>query len=413
MRSMKGRRGYAPATQARAARAGLSVVVLLLLVVVTQAVDVTPPVCVASPVSGEATKNKAGKTDTASAAEAGAGRPRLSERETGGALQEGTDYVVVCKDAGAGGYEAFPDVCRVKDGRLLCVFYAGWEHESLPDDKHPNGGRICACYSRDEGKSWSAPTVVYDGPNDDRDPSVLQMTDGRILCNFFSSKPKKGGGDSTGLGTWLVISSNGGQTWSEPQCIAEGYYCSSPIRQYNDTYLLLGLYRADDKDANGAVTISKDSGVTWSKPADIDNGGLRLDAETDVIARPTTRDFYAIQRAEKESMRYSISADGGQTWSKSEPVGFAGHCPYLYRSPKGIIVCAHRNPNTSLHYSLDECKTWSDNVPVDSVDGAYPSMATLRDGNVLIVYYEEGKGSNIRARKFRIDREKGVTWKTW
>ena len=31
----------------------------------------------------------------------------------------------LCTDAGTGGYEAFPDVCRTKSGELLCVFYAG------------------------------------------------------------------------------------------------------------------------------------------------------------------------------------------------------------------------------------------------------------------------------------------------
>jgi hypothetical protein len=34
-------------------------------------------------------------------------------------------------------------------------------------------------------------------------------------------------------------------------------------------------------------------------------------------------------------------------------------------------------------------------------------MVGLRDGSVLIVYYEEGKLSNIRARKFSVT-EKGV-----
>ena len=57
-------------------------------------------------------------------------------------LIETGDFVYVCQDAGAGAYEAFPDVCRLNDGRLLCVFYAGWEHVSLPNETHPSGGRI-------------------------------------------------------------------------------------------------------------------------------------------------------------------------------------------------------------------------------------------------------------------------------
>jgi hypothetical protein len=46
---------------------------------------------------------------------------------------------------------------------------------------------------------------------------------------------------------------------------------------------------------------------------------------------------------------------------------------------------------------------------VDSVGGAYPSMVTLKDGSTLIVYYEEGTGSNIRAKRFMVTAE-GFTW---
>src|SRR5438132_1136428 len=61
----------------------------------------------------------------------------------------------IVTDAGAGGYQAFPDVCRLKNGDLFCVFYAGYGHISHPTDRLPRGGRICAIRSQDEGKTWS------------------------------------------------------------------------------------------------------------------------------------------------------------------------------------------------------------------------------------------------------------------
>ena len=64
-------------------------------------------------------------------------------------------FVYVCEDAGAGGYEAFPDVCRLNDGRLMCVFYAGYGHVALPNEQLPRGGRISYCLSSDEGRTWS------------------------------------------------------------------------------------------------------------------------------------------------------------------------------------------------------------------------------------------------------------------
>ncbi|HUW61956.1 MAG TPA: sialidase family protein [Candidatus Bathyarchaeia archaeon] len=318
-------------------------------------------------------------------------------------------FVHVCTDAGAGGYEAFPDVCRLADGRLMCVFYAGYGHVALPNEQLPKGGRVSYCLSADEGRTWSEAKTLYDGPDDDRDPSIAQLKSGRIICNFFSLRKKEGGSPPwDGLGSWMVKSDDGGKTWSAPQRIADDYYCSAPVRQLSDGRLILGVYAERDGQGWGAVTLSEDDGDTWGPVIDIDNGGMPLDAETDIIELKDGS-LYAAERGRGETMAWSVSKDGGKTWSVSVPFGFPGHCPYLHRAPGDIILMAHRLPATSLHYSLDECATWSENVPVDDVGGAYPSMVTLKDGTTLIVYYEEGDGSSIRAKRFRATRT-GIQW---
>jgi sialidase-1 len=321
--------------------------------------------------------------------------------------QEGNDFVYICRDAGAGGYEAFPDVCRLTDGRLMAVFYAGYGHVSLPNKQWPKGGRVCYSLSSDDGRTWTRARLLYDGPDDDRDPSIVQLKSGRLLCNFFSLR-KAEGKPWQGLGTWLVSSDDLGKTWSRPQRVSPDYYCSSPIRELPDGRLVLGLYREEKDESWGAVILSEDGGKTWGQPIDINNGGYKLDAETDVLPLKDGS-LYAIQREPGTTMCYSVSKDGGRTWSVSKPIGFPGHCPYLLRTKDDIIILAHRLPQTSLHYSLDECRTWSENVPVDDFGGAYPSMVNLKDGSVLIIYYEEGEGSNIRARRFRATPS-GIEW---
>jgi len=317
-------------------------------------------------------------------------------------------FVYVCRDAGAGGYEAFPDVCRLSDGRLMAVFYAGYGHVAMPNDELPKGGRICYATSSDEGRTWTEAELLYDSPDDDRDPSIVQLKDGRLVCNFFSlRKSDIPGKPWTGLGTWMVASEDLGKSWSKPRQLFDSYYTSTPIRELSDGRLILGLYRETAESAAGAVAVSDDGGKTW-KVVDIDNAGYRLDAETDVVELADGT-LYAAQRP---TMCYSVSRDRGDTWSVSEPIGFAGHCPYFLRTPEGMILLAHRVPSTSLHYSLDECKTWSENVLVDTVGGAYPSMVNLKDGSVLIVYYEEEAGSSIRAKRFRATKT-GIEWLTF
>jgi hypothetical protein len=323
-------------------------------------------------------------------------------------------FVHVCTDAGAGGYEGFPDVCRMKDGRLLCVFYASAGHLGLPSDKLPKGGRISYCTSSDEGKTWSAAAILYDGPGDDRDPSIAQLDDGRLICNFFSlarsSDPKQ---RFDVIGTFFITSDDAGKTWSRPMRLAPpDYYTAAPVRQLSNDLLMVGLYHATDSQANGAVTrldLRAGKNATWGPPVDIDSGGYRLDAETDVIELKDGS-IFAVQRGDgKTPMCWSISKDRGDHWSVSKSFGFLGKSPSLHRTNDGIILLGHRVPHTSLNYSLDEANTWSENILVDDVDGAATSMVNLKDGTVLIVYFEDGDGSNIRAKKFRATK-RGIEW---
>ena len=68
----------------------------------------------------------------------------------------------------------------------------------------------------------------------------------------------------------------------------------------------------------------------------------------------------------------------------------------------GEILLGHRLPLTALHISRDEAKSWQGPYPIDETPGAYPSTVELKDGTVLIVYYEEGEGSAVRARRFKV-----------
>ena len=330
------------------------------------------------------------------------------------------NYMIVCHDAGAGGYEAFPDVCRLQDGRLMCVIYASYHHIGLPKPELPKGGRIVACLSSDEGRTWSQPEVLFDSPDDDRDPSIVQLKNGRLICNFFSLRRNKGPDQPlldpyaepwTPLGTWIVTSDDAGKTWSDPTQLKSGpCFTSSPIRELSNGRLILGLYREADGKANGAVIFSDDAGKTWGEVVELDNRGLRLDAETDIVELSPGR-LLAAQRGSGDPLHWATTEDNGTSWAKSQPAAFTAHCPYLHRAADGVFVFGYRQVtgggkktvmNTAIRISRDGCQTWGDPLMVDDVVGAYPSMVNLKDGSILIAYYEEGAGCDIRAKRFRV-----------
>ncbi|MBM3901534.1 MAG: exo-alpha-sialidase [Verrucomicrobia bacterium] len=316
-------------------------------------------------------------------------------------------FVTVFSDGGAGRYEAFPDVCRLRDGRLQCITYASYTHVGVPSPEWPLGGRIVASWSSDEGRTWTPPETLLDTPVDDRDPSITQLRDGRLLCSFFTT-----------AGTLLTEAQGPSGPWSSPRLIGPRLGVSTPVRELSDGTLILGVYFEDAQTAHGATLRSLDHGRTWEPPAPIDSRGQFLDAETDVIELKDGGLLAALRGGKGAPMNLSRSQDRGAHWIPAEPLGFVGHCPYLHRAPGGEIVLAYRQPvagetrGTALRVSRDEGRSWSEATRIDPVIGAYPSIVNLRDGSLLIVYYEEGEGSDIRARRLRIegDTVKDIGW---
>ena len=306
-------------------------------------------------------------------------------------------YKVISRGKASGPYQAFPDACRLQNGDILCVFYAGYGHVSKPNAEWPKGGRVCMVRSSDEGRTWRKPEVLYDDEADNRDPHIAQMSDGTLICSFFSPK----------VGAQITRSRDGGKTWEEKaQTVVAGWPCSAPVREMPDGTYILGIYYEQGGKAWGGVTRSTDRGRTWSEPIPIGKeSGAYLDAETDVILL-NDGSLFAALRSSKVNMYYAASRDLGLTWSPAQDIGFKGHAPHFTRLSAGEILLTHRVPSTALHVSRDECKTWAGPYVLDTVGGAYPATVELKDGTVLAIYYEEGEGSAIRALRFRLKTER-------
>lgn len=308
---------------------------------------------------------------------------------------------VISRGQAAATYQAFPDVCRLRNGALLAVFYAGYGHVSLPRENFPRGGRICSVTSTNEGRTWSSPRILFDGPHDDRDPHIAQLSDGTLICSFFTYRPQAD--SQVRCDTSVVTSRDGGETWdTEAKVVAAEWPSSAPVRELPDGTCILGVYREDAGTAYGGIIRSTDQAQTWSAPIPIGKGSnVRLDAETDfVLLKDGT--LYAALRGDRTNMHYATSSDLGLSWSNVRDIGFAGHCPHFTRLGTGEILLAHRLPQSSFHVSRDDGHSWQGPYLIDQRIGAYPSTVELRDGSVLVVYYQEGQNSAICARRFQL-----------
>ncbi len=337
-------------------------------------------------------------------------------------------YKVISKGRVSGTYQGFPDICRSQTGELLCVFYAGYSHLSLPAPDFPKGGRICMVRSDDDGNSWGDPTLVYDDINDNRDPHIAQLSDGTLICTFFSITLKNDPVHWTPelnkpldelasiIGVQMVRSKSHGERW-EPTLttIVPGWASSAPVRELKHGTCMLGLYQEDAKTGTawGGVIKSKDFGRKWELPVPIGRTNkLYLDAETDVIQLKNGW-LLAALRSSRGNLYFSRSRDNGKSWSTPKDAGFQAHSPHFMRMKNGTIVLSHRIPNTAVHISIDDGKTWLGPFTIDdTAPGAYPSTVELRDGSVLIVYYTEGEHSEIRARKFHVNKD-GIALAYW
>ncbi|MEO5997372.1 MAG: sialidase family protein [Chitinophagaceae bacterium] len=343
-------------------------------------------------------------------------------------------YKIISYGGTAGVYQAFPDACRLKNGDIVAVFYSGGAHVTYPSDKYPKCGRICLVRSKDEGRTWSLPVTVYDDEFDNKDPHISQMSDGSLVCTFFTTKfgkpiERKASasmayyGDVVareslpGAGPQYVQSFNNGLTWQSNATAASseaGWNCSAEMRQLPDGTWIFPIYHQDAKEAWGGIIRSADKGKSWEAPIAIGKGsGVFLPAETDVISLKNGSLYAALRGSIKDTvlMHYASSQDMGKSWSSVKDIGFQGHSPSFTRLKNGAILLTirafydgtlFRRGYSGLRISYDEAKTWEGPYRIDTTWGAYPSTIELKDGSILAIYYEEGERSRIRALRFSL-----------
>ncbi|HUG66309.1 MAG TPA: sialidase family protein [Pirellulaceae bacterium] len=322
-------------------------------------------------------------------------------------------------------YHGWPTLARRANGELLVVCSGGRETHVCPF------GRVELMRSKDEGRTWSWPEVVMDGPIDDRDAGIVETAKGTLLVTTFTSlayepllQKAEQAGDwdeakltrwqaahhrinaeqrQAALGVWIKRSTDGGVTWS-------GRYDSLVNSPHGPIQLADGrlLYAGKDlwrEPHRVGVCESNDDGKTWNWLSDIptrDGDDHNQYHELHAIEAADGSIIVHIRNHNAKNLRETLqceSTDGGKTWSEPHTIGVWGLPSHLLRLRDDRLVMSYGHRRAPLgnqaRISEDHGRTWSEPLLLSS-DGAsgdlgYPSSVQLTDGSLLTVWYESLK----------------------
>ena len=330
-------------------------------------------------------------------------------------------------------YHGWPTLARRKNGELLLAFSGGRESHVCPF------GRLELMRSKDNGKTWGWPQVIYDGPIDDRDAGIVETARGSILMTNFTSlryaedleaaetipagQPKAWDAVKLAewraahhrlsqeerqreLGSWMWRSTDGGVTWSSRYAVP----CNSPHGPVNlaeGRLLYLGVSMWTDQRIVGAWE-SLDDGVTWkllaqlpTRPGDNPDEYHELHA----VECGSGKLIAHIRNDNNQNQRETLqveSTDGGKTWTVPHPIGVWGLPSHLLRLKSGSLLMTYgyrRRPfGNQARISRDEGQSWSEPITVSNAiksDLGYPSTVECDDGTLVTVWYEVLPGSDL------------------
>ena len=339
------------------------------------------------------------------------------------------------------GFVGWESPIRLSTDEWLVGFNAGYWHASPPtplnyspktlaeyvamglpaDIVAPTGGRAMICRSTDQGKTWSKPETLIDTLSDDRHPAFVELTDGTVLCSFFTyaGEPKNGdASNEPAARVWFVRSFDHGRTWEkQPRRLQTPFLydeTDGPLVRLKDGSVLVavnGRPRTGPPDAAGILRTT-DRGETWKLLSTV-----KANHDLWEVTVAELHDGKLVMMARPEG-DISWSSDGGHTWTPPQTFGMRMFAPSLYVLSNNTLICLHGSyaPGYSglrVIFSADGGWTWiapakDHGFLVDHSYG-YGKAMLLDDGSFFVVYLATGghsahdaRNNAIRAIRFRV-----------
>ena len=163
-------------------------------------------------------------------------------------------------------------------------------------------------------------------------------------------------------------------------------------------------------------TVSKDQGLSWSRPVPMDHAVVRQDdrpkshcggfSETAVAQLPSGRIVAIARPFHSPFMWQTHSEDGGATWRMACYAPFSGAgSPQLVATRSGYLAMVARCVGgVGMHVSIDGGLNWDQGTTLDNASYFNGSIIEVEPDVVLVIYPDvpNGPGTHVRAQRIRI-----------
>jgi predicted neuraminidase len=313
---------------------------------------------------------------------------------------------------GARRWAGIPTITRAPNGRLWAAFFSGGPKE--PDIAN----HILLTTSDDDGRRWSAPTIIVDPPGPTRayDPCLWHDPQGRMW--LFYNRASLETGD---FAVWAMVAPDAGvavPVWAEHRRIDLGvpfaFRLNKPTVLDDGAWLLPVTWArqapagwfAGDQQLQG-VARSDDAGATWALHGAVEAPAWALEnmivapqgsANPHNPAGPLTM----LIRTGSGVIWRSTSADGGRTWSAVGPTELVnpGARFFIRRTASGrllLINTPRADARTTLVATLsepDDDWTFRRLLLLDPRPNvSYPDAVQAPDGTIYAVHDHDRGGS--------------------
>ncbi len=292
-------------------------------------------------------------------------------------------------------------IVPLEDGSLLLAwtdFYGGRN-----DDHDP--ARISGRVSKDGGRTWGDKytLVKNDGGCNVMEVNFMRLKNGELAL-FHAQKNTRG----SDCRVMMRTSRDEGRTWSKAKQLSPaGKYTgltNGRCIRLRSGRILLEAWEGGD----GYCYISDDEGAKWRESQRVQPAGGHC-AEPSCVELKDGR-VLMLMRTRLGGQHQSISADGGETWTKPVPSPLVGtHAPVsISRVPTtgDLLAIWNHNPGAKKRNPLtaaisdDEGKTWKrfrnlEDAPDDA--WAYPAVTWI-DDKALITYFNYKDGHSLMLR---------------